>query len=196
MDTELVDISTLTTDPANARVHNKRNLDAIKGSLKRFGQQKPIVVDPDGRVVAGNGTLEAARSLGWEKIAVVRTPLDGPEAVAYAIADNRGAELAAWNYEALAAQLRELTDSDVDLDALGWAEHELEPLLQADWSPPPVGDLTGAEDSAGAAPLKLTTEQREVVDRAIAKVREDEGDDSMAEGACVERICSAYLEAP
>lgn len=122
MKTERVDIATLTADPANARRHDTRNLEAIKGSLRRFGQQKPIVVDGKGVVVAGNGTLEAARALGWEKIDVVRTELNGVEVAAYAIADNRSAELGAWDFEALAPQLQALKDDDFDMDALGWAE--------------------------------------------------------------------------
>ena len=93
---EPASVDSLSADPANVRTHDKRNIDAIKASLRRFGQQKPIVVDGDGVVVAGNGTLAAARELGWQEIAVARTNLKGADAVAYAIADNRTAELARW----------------------------------------------------------------------------------------------------
>ena len=55
MKTELVKIETLVFDPANARKHGEKNLAAIKSSLQRFGQQKPIVVDANGVVRAGNG---------------------------------------------------------------------------------------------------------------------------------------------
>jgi ParB-like chromosome segregation protein Spo0J len=84
LDTELVDIASLTADPANVRTHDDQNIEAITGSLNRFGQQKPIVVNQDGLVVPGNGTLDAARPLRWTTIAVVRTPLEGNEAMAYA----------------------------------------------------------------------------------------------------------------
>jgi ParB-like chromosome segregation protein Spo0J len=47
-----------------------------------------------GVVIAGNGTLAAAVELGWKDIDVVETKLKGQEAVAFAIADNRTAELA------------------------------------------------------------------------------------------------------
>ena len=127
--TERVDIGTLVSDPSNARRHGKRILEAIKASLLKFGLQKPLVVDRKGVVVAGNGTLEAARALGWTEIDVVRTGLNGVEVAAYAIADNRSAELAEWDFEALAPQLQALKDSDFDMDSLGWAEHELDPLL-------------------------------------------------------------------
>jgi ParB-like chromosome segregation protein Spo0J len=41
-------LSKIKQDPDNVRVHNKKNLEAIKGSLTRFGQQKPIVVSTEG----------------------------------------------------------------------------------------------------------------------------------------------------
>ena len=77
MQAELVDISTLTADPANARRHNARNLAAIESSLTRFGQQKPVVVNAKGQIVAGHGMVEAAKALGWKQVAVVRTKLVG-----------------------------------------------------------------------------------------------------------------------
>ena len=95
----------LKTDPANARSHSPANLEAIKSSLEAFGQQKPIVVSEAGVVIAGNGTLEAARSLGWEALDCVTTDLAGDEAKAFAIADNRTAELAHWDYDVLTEQL-------------------------------------------------------------------------------------------
>jgi len=63
-------ITSLHEDPQNARKHDKRNLEAIAKSLAEFGQRKPIVALHDGTVIAGNGTLAAARSLGWQEIAV------------------------------------------------------------------------------------------------------------------------------
>ena len=94
--TEFVLINTLKTDPANLRKHPVRNLAAIKSSLTRFGWQKPIVIDDKNVVIAGNGSLLAARELGMKKVPCVRSSLLGPERVAYAIADNRAAELAEW----------------------------------------------------------------------------------------------------
>ncbi len=46
-------IDSVSPDPANARKHGQRNLDAIVGSLRRFGQQKPIVVDSHRRRSGG-----------------------------------------------------------------------------------------------------------------------------------------------
>jgi len=127
---ESVSIAALSQDPANARKHDDKNLEAIKASLRRFGQQKPIVVDSSNVVRAGNGTLAAATALGWDSINVVQTDLQGSEATAYAIADNRTAELAEWDDSVLAASLSSLADVDETwLSDLQFSEKELAELV-------------------------------------------------------------------
>jgi hypothetical protein len=75
-----IPIESLHLDPANARKHGDRNRLAIRSSLARFGQRKPIVVRKDGMVVeAGNGTLEAAIELGWDQIATA--PQSSPSGI-------------------------------------------------------------------------------------------------------------------
>jgi DNA modification methylase len=146
LEVERVEVSTLLNDPANVRKHNERNLESIKASLARFGQQKPIVVGRDGVVIAGNGTLAAARSLGWSMIDIVRSHLTGAEATAYAIADNRTAELAEWDEESLAQQLAALQIEDEELLAVtGFDEKELEAMsgpaeVEEDEVPEPPAD--------------------------------------------------------
>lgn len=125
-DLESVDISLLVLDPSNARKHSEKNLEAIKGSLKKFGQQKPIIVDGNNIVVAGNGTLSAAKALGWKKIGVIRTSLTGADATAFAIADNRTAELAEWDLEPLQKTLNSLMDMDFDLGSIGFDQDFME----------------------------------------------------------------------
>ena len=114
-------ITDLSLDPKNARKHSARNLEAIAASLEKFGQRKPIVVHR-GVVLAGNGTLEAAKSLGWTEIDVAEVPddWDNDTAKAYALADNRTAELAEWDESELAKQLLELQDADWDIKELGF----------------------------------------------------------------------------
>ncbi len=103
----------LTLDSANARKHGGPNLEAIKGSLATYGQRKPIVARRGtGTVIAGNGTLEAARALGWTHLAVVFTDDDALTAAGFAIADNRTAELAEWDTEVLDRLLREVEVGD------------------------------------------------------------------------------------
>ena len=105
--------------------HPDRNLRAIERSLERFGQQKPIVVDRAGIVRAGNGTLAAARSLGWTEILVRWTELEGNEAAAYAIADNRAGELAEWDADRLPVALASLKSAGIELKDVGFSDREI-----------------------------------------------------------------------
>jgi site-specific DNA-methyltransferase (adenine-specific) len=129
---ETISIDSLTLDPHNARLHDGRNIKAIAGSLTQFGQRKPIVVSGNNVIVAGNGTVAAAKSLGWSEVQIVRVPADwtAEQITAYALADNRTAELAEWDSKILADQL-------LELDAVGWdiAEfgfEQLNPVLNLD----------------------------------------------------------------
>lgn len=110
----------LVLDPINARLHNDKNLEAIKGSLARFGQQKPIVIGKANVVIAGNGTLQAAKALKWKKIQVVRTDLEGSELTAFGLADNRTAELATWDGEVLQTLLDALVEDDFPIYDIGF----------------------------------------------------------------------------
>ena len=114
-----VPCSDLLLDPANARRHPEPNLEAIKGSLRVYGQRKPVVVNRrTGTIEAGNGTLQAALALGWSHLAVVYVDDDPTTAAGFSIADNRTAELAEWDREALDKLLREIKTNDPLLDQM------------------------------------------------------------------------------
>jgi len=132
MKIETLRIADLTPDPKNARQHDAKNLKAIEGSLTQFGQRKPIVITEAGIIVAGNGTVTAAKSLGWETIEAVRVPADWTQdqVKAFALADNRTAELAAWQPEVLASQLIELEEAGFEIAEFGF--EKVEPLIDPD----------------------------------------------------------------
>lgn len=99
-------------DPDNARVHPEENLAEIKKSLTDYGQVKPVVFwrGADGRAVikAGNGTVKAAKELGWTKIAATEFLGTEEEAMGFALTDNHAPELATWDAEKRDQQLRRL----------------------------------------------------------------------------------------
>lgn len=114
-ESKMVDPDTISEDPANVRLHSKRNLEALEGSLRRFGQRKPIIVTRDNVITAGNATFRILKKLGKTKVWVVVADLTGSEATAFGIADNRTAELATGDEEALNQQLASLRLEDPDL---------------------------------------------------------------------------------
>lgn len=179
---ERVSIASLVEDPANVRRHPERNLEAIKGSLARFGQQSPIVVDADNVVRAGNGRLRAARALGWSEIDVVRTELRGAEATAFAIADNRTAELAEWDEVALEAVLRAAQTDDPTLrDATGYTEQELWQLSRL------VGTDFGEPDDPDAA-------DGDAPDAPDGESTAEGGDDDSGLGGTKLKLVQIYVE--
>lgn len=131
---EVVDVKILelVEDPLNARTHDKRNIDAIKASLERFGQVEPLVVRAGSNVVVGgNGRLTAMHSLKWKTAAVTYQELTDAQAAALGIVLNRTAELAAWDNEQLAATLENLIDAGDGVDelsAIGFNSDELEKI--------------------------------------------------------------------
>lgn len=135
----LLDIGVPVLDPENARKHSARNVESIKESLLKYGQRKPIVIQIKSKVViAGNGTLIAARALEWKQIACVFTDLTKTQARGYGITDNRTSELAEWDYQNLANHLRGLEKAGQRPP--GWLDYEIGPLLLAKWGPPAETD--------------------------------------------------------
>ena len=130
MKIKTVAIGSISQDPANLRKHGERNIDAIVASLRKFGQQHPIVIDSKGIILSGNGRYMAAVKLGWSDIKVVESSLTGSASTAYAIADNRTAELAEWDTTALAETLRALQSEEFDTAAAGYSDVEIDALVE------------------------------------------------------------------
>jgi len=145
-----VPLDSLVQDPSNARKHSERNIESIANSLRLFGQRRAIVVQRNGRIVrAGNGTLQAARKLGWTEIAAVMVDDDNATAMQFAIADNRTAELAEWDDETLGLLLDGF-DQEIR-DSIGFNEEEFNQLM-ADLTPKEV-----TEDEVPEAPAEPIT---------------------------------------
>lgn len=125
---EMVPIDTLVPDPENLKRHDARDIAVIRASLKAFGQRTAIVVQRESRVVSkGNGTLAAAKELGWDSIAVSWADDDEATARAYALADNRSSEYAEWDrprVNELAAELAAIPE--LDLPDFSFSDDELE----------------------------------------------------------------------
>ncbi len=144
-------IGHLTADPLNRRLHNPRNIGMVVDALHKVGAARSIVIDEDGTILAGNGTIEAAAEAGITKvltvdadgetiIAVRRTGLTPEQKRALSIYDNQTAALATWDLD----QLRADADAGLDLGAF-FAPAELADLLGADAPVPDFAETTDAE---------------------------------------------------
>src|SRR5438270_731883 len=107
----------LKPDPANPRLHSKKQVQQIAESIRIFGFNVPILVDGDGNVLAGHGRLLAGGKLGMAEVPTLCLDhLTPAQARAFMIADNRLTEIATWNDRLLADQLRDLSLSGLDFD--------------------------------------------------------------------------------
>lgn len=140
----VVAMDRIKTDPTNARRPPQKNVAAVVTSLQRYGQRKPIVVNrKTGTIEAGNATYDAARVLGWTQIAAVFVDDDAKTATGYAIADNRTSELAEWDDATLAQLLQDLSLTGGPL--VGFDDADIVRLLRSVQSTPEDGfDITQA----------------------------------------------------
>lgn len=142
-----VSIDTVHPLDGNARVGD---VEAVKRSLARFKQRKPIVATEDGTITAGNHTHAAAVALGWEEIAVVFEDDDPATARAFALADNRTGDLGRYDNDLLVASLVQVRDADVDLLlAASYTEEDVDDLLAFVKGPTKLDDDDGSGDDGG-----------------------------------------------
>lgn len=145
-----VPITEVVEDAANLRLHTDKSQAQLRESYAQFQQRKNVVVQvkKDGTKVvrAGNGTLRAIGALGKRWIAAAFVEEDDVSATAYAIADNRTAELSKWDLPALHRTLEAL-DTTVPGVEEDWVR-QIAHGLGLDGVPPGAGQDPGA----GAVP--------------------------------------------
>ena len=195
-----VPIDSLTVDPANARSHDDRNIDAIAHSLSTFQQRLPIVVQKTGMVVrAGNGRIAAAKRLGWKYIAAIVTDDSEQMAMAFSLEDNRTSELAEWDPESLYDMVQSLVGTEFEIPEILFTGEEIEEYtnaFQVDEQDMP--NLDAESSPYQQITFQMTHEQmakcREAI--GVSRGQGDFGDtgNTNANGNAVARICEFYLD--
>lgn len=158
---ETLPIGALSPDPQNPRKHNLRQIKQLARSIRAFGFNVPLLIDADNTVIAGHCRLAAAEREGLAEVPVIRLEhLSEMQVRAFRIADNRLAEVAVWDEQALAEILAELAplDLDFDLEATGFSMAEIDLHIEGlgngeDPAPDDADDLAGA--AAGPPVSKL-----------------------------------------
>jgi site-specific DNA-methyltransferase (adenine-specific) len=154
-------IKDLKSDHKNARKRTDRSAALIAESLKRYGAARSIVIDEDGRILAGNGTIEGAKAAGiqnirvietdgTEIIAVKRTGLSEDEKIGLALADNRTSDLSDWDKD----MLQQLSE-----------EHDIAPWFDAD----DLAEILGTVEELPAEGLTDADDVPEAPEEPITK---------------------------
>ena len=148
------DYSGIKPDVKNANKGTERGRYMVEASLRETGAGRSILLDKDGRIIAGNKTFEAASDIGLpvrvvetdgtELVAVKRTDLDLDDdtgtARKLAYYDNRAAQVGLdWDAEQMLADL----GAGLDLSAM-FRQDELDALIAT----------IGVPDEAASAPVE------------------------------------------
>lgn len=111
---EIRKLSTLRLWDKNPRSIGKKEYEALKNKIKRWGQFKPVIITKDGEVIGGNMRLRAYQDLGIEDVWVsVVDPKTEAEKLEISIADNESS--GRWDEQAL-AELLEPYKTEIKLD--------------------------------------------------------------------------------
>jgi DNA modification methylase len=149
-------IGELKPDPANPRRHSKKQIRQIARSIETFGFNVPILIDREGKVIAGHGRLLAARELGWIEVPTVCLDhLTPAQARAFMIADNRLTDTSTWDDRLLAQQLKDLSllglDFSLELTGFDMGEIDLR-IASLEDMPEQDDDLADAVPEVSAGP--------------------------------------------
>jgi len=148
---EIVAIDALRPNPRNARRHSEKQICQIAASIRRFGFRVPLIVDAHGMVLAGHGRLAGAREAGLSEVPVIRNAsMSAQERRAFALADNRLAELSDWDRDLLSEELNILFEDGFELEVTGFTTSDLDLALadNSDKDEPEEVEIPLSDDQA------------------------------------------------
>src|SRR5689334_7746781 len=102
-------IASLRPRARNPRTHSKKQIGQIANSIRQFGFIRPVLIGSNDEIIAGHGSVEAAKLAGMTEVPTVRVDHLSEEQIrAYVIADNKLAENSGWDHELLRLELLEI----------------------------------------------------------------------------------------
>jgi len=148
-------VSDLVPYARNSRTHSEEQVSQIAASIKEWGWTVPVLIDPEGGLIAGHGRILAAQRLGIETVpCMVANGWTDAQKKAYVIADNKLALNAGWDDEMLKVEIGELSDLDFDLSLTGFDDDELGAFLADE----PTEGLTDEDEVPEVPEVPVTVE--------------------------------------
>jgi len=139
---EYLDCTKLVPDPRNSRQHNTGQLARLQAAITEFGFTAPIIIDEHNQIVAGHARHAVAKMMRLPTVPCVRIGYLTPaQKRALAIADNKLAELAEWDLDALRTEFASLCDLEFPLELTGFDTAEIDIILDF--------NMSGSERSTG-----------------------------------------------
>ena len=116
MNIENIKVIDLIPYEYNTKIHDKKQVDNVAESIRRFGFVQPVVVDANNVIVIGHCRTLARKKLKMQTVPCVRVDdLTDEEIRLLRIADNKTNE-SPWDFENLQLELGDLDLSGFDFD--------------------------------------------------------------------------------
>ena len=181
----------------NSRTHSEEQVNQVASSIKEFGFTNPVLIEPDGGLIAGHGRVMAAQKLKLDEVpCIVLEGLTEAQKKAYVIADNQLALNSGWDLDMLRFEVESLKEMEFDLSNLGFDDDVIEKLLDIDAELPELPD--GDRDPFQQKTFTLHDEQAELIETAMAKAkldpRIDTGVNENSNGNAIAWICDQWLK--
>ena len=166
-------ISEIKQPERNVRIHTEQQLREFEKSIKMFGQIRPIVIDENNMILAGNGLYETLKRMGIEEAKVYKYEnLSENQKKKLMIADNKIFSLGIENLDTLNEFLVELQG---DLEIPGFDEEILKQMVaDADEITEKISEY-GTLDEDEIQHIKQANEKREKMELASNEVSEEKG---------------------
>lgn len=177
-------LSTLKRPERNVRMHTEKQLKEFERSVSMFGQIRPIVVDDERTILAGNGLYETLLRMGWEEADVLQMKgLTENQKKKLMLADNKIFGLGVDDLDSFDAFLIDLKD---DLDIPGFDEDLLKSMVSQ------AGEVTeklqeyGTLDESEIEEIKAARERKDLYMSAEPEEDGEEQEDAAEDTPAVE----------
>ena len=123
---KMIAVADLRPFARNARVHSEAQVKQLAAAITEWGWTNPVLIEPDGGIIAGHGRVLAAQQLGMEKIPTITIAgLTDAQRRALVIADNKLAMNAGWDAAMLKVELLDLQSEGFAIDLIGFGAEEI-----------------------------------------------------------------------
>lgn len=128
MEIKMIKIEDLVPYENNPR-NNDGAVEYVANSIKKFGFKVPLVIDKNNVIVTGHTRYKASKQLGLKEVpCIIADDLTEKQIQAFRIADNKTNDMAEWNDDLLAVELKDVL-GDIDMTDFGFGDFELSMLI-------------------------------------------------------------------
>lgn len=115
MKIENINITDIKPYKNNPRKNDKA-IEKVAESIRLFGFKNPVILDKHNVIVCGHTRVKAAEKLGIKTIpCIYADDLSNEQIKAFRLIDNKTAEYAQWDFNALAIEIKDIAEN-IDLD--------------------------------------------------------------------------------